>query len=68
VYDETVHKLFIDFKKASDSIMRGVLYNIRIEFVVPMKLVRLITICLNETLVKFVYVNIFLIMFLFKMV
>jgi hypothetical protein len=41
-YSETVHQLFIDFKKAYDSVRREVLYNILIEFVIPMKLVRLI--------------------------
>jgi len=35
-----VHQLFIDFKKAYDR--REVLYNILIEFGIPMKLVRLI--------------------------
>jgi hypothetical protein len=44
-----VHQLFIDFKKAYDSLKREVLYNIVIEFGVPMKLVRLIKMCLNET-------------------
>jgi hypothetical protein len=29
-YNETVHQLFIDFKKANDSMRRGVLYNILI--------------------------------------
>jgi hypothetical protein len=38
----TVHQLFVDFKKAYDSVRREVLYNILIEFGVPMKLVRLI--------------------------
>jgi sorting nexin-29 len=37
-YSETVHQLFIDFKKAYDSVRREVLYNILIEFGVPMKL------------------------------
>jgi len=32
----------IDFKKAYDSFGRAVLYNILIEFVIPMQLVRLI--------------------------
>jgi hypothetical protein len=36
------------FKKAHDSIRREVLYNILIKFGVPMKLVRLIKMCLNE--------------------
>jgi hypothetical protein len=48
-YNETVHQLFIDFKKACDSVRREVLYNILLEFGVPMKLVRLIKMCLNET-------------------
>jgi hypothetical protein len=43
-----VHQLFIDFKKAHDSVKRGVLYNILLEFGVPKKLVRLIKMCLNE--------------------
>jgi hypothetical protein len=43
-----VHQLFIDFKKAYDSVRKEVLYNILIEFVVLMKLVRLIMMCLNE--------------------
>jgi hypothetical protein len=48
-YNETVHQLFIDFKKAYDTVRRDVLCNILIEFGVPMKLVRLIEMCLNET-------------------
>jgi hypothetical protein len=48
-YNETVHQLFIDFKKAYDSVRREVLYNILIEFEISMKLVRLIKMCLNET-------------------
>jgi hypothetical protein len=38
----TVHQLFIDFKKAYDSVRREVLYNIFIEFGEPIKLVRLV--------------------------
>jgi hypothetical protein len=45
-YNEAVHQLFIDFQKAYDSIRREVLYNILIEFSIPMKPVRLIKICL----------------------
>jgi hypothetical protein len=48
-YNETVHQLFIDFKKAYDSVRREILYNILIEFGIPVKLVRLVKICLNET-------------------
>jgi len=44
-----VHQLFIDFKKAYDSVRKEVLYNILIEFRIPMKLVMLIEMCLNET-------------------
>jgi hypothetical protein len=43
-----VYQLFIDFKKACDSVKREVLYNILLEFGVPKKLVRLIKMCLNE--------------------
>ena len=38
----TVNHLFIDFKKAFDSVRREVLYTILIELGIPMKLVRLI--------------------------
>jgi hypothetical protein len=42
-YNETVHQLFMDFKKAYyDSVRREVLYNNLIEFGLPMKLVMLI--------------------------
>jgi hypothetical protein len=51
-YNETVHQLFIDFKKAYGSVRSELLYNILIEFGVPMKLVRLIKMCLNETYSK----------------
>jgi hypothetical protein len=44
-----VRQLFVDFKKAYDSVRREVLYNILIEFGIPLKLVRLIKRCLNET-------------------
>jgi len=47
-YNEAVHQLFIDFKKAYDSVRREVLYNILIEFGIPMKLVRLIKMYPNE--------------------
>ena len=44
-----MHQLFIEFKKAYDSVRREVLYNILIEFGVPQNLVRLIKMCLTET-------------------
>jgi hypothetical protein len=48
-YNETVHHLLIGFKKAYDSTRREVLYDILAKFAVPVKLVRFIKICLNET-------------------
>ena len=48
-YNEAVHQLFVDFKKAYDSVRREVLYNFLIEFGIPKKLVRLIKMCLTET-------------------
>jgi len=44
-----MHRLYIDFKKAYDSVKREVLYNILIEFGISIKLVGLIKMCLNET-------------------
>ena len=49
VYNEAVCDLFIGFKKTSDSVRREVLYIILIEFGIPMKLLRLMKMCLNET-------------------
>ena len=48
-YNKVVHQLFIDFTKFYDSVRREVLYNILIEFGIPMKLVRPTKRCLNET-------------------
>jgi len=47
-YNEPVHQLFIDFKKAYDSVRSEVLYKILIEFGIPRKLVRLIKMSLTE--------------------
>jgi hypothetical protein len=41
-HNGTVHQLFIDFKKAYDSVRREVIHNILIEFGIPRKLVGLI--------------------------
>jgi hypothetical protein len=65
-YNETVHQLFIGFKKAYGSIIEEVLYNVVIELDVPMKLVRLINICLNEPYIK-ARIGEHLIRFLFRM-
>ena len=43
-----MHQLFLDFKKAYDSVRREVLYNILIEIGIHKKLVRLIKMCLIE--------------------
>ncbi|KAJ4432151.1 hypothetical protein ANN_20767 [Periplaneta americana] len=48
-YKGTVHQLFIDFKKAYNSVTLEVLYDILIEFGIPKKLVRLIKMFLGET-------------------
>jgi len=44
-----VRQLFVNFKKAYDSVRREFLYNIFIEYIVPIELVRLIKMCLKET-------------------
>jgi hypothetical protein len=48
-YNEEVHQLFIDFKKAYDSVRRDVLYKILIESGIPKKLGRLIKMSLTES-------------------
>jgi hypothetical protein len=48
-WKRTVHQIFIVFQKDYDSVRREVLYNIIIEFVFRMKLVRLTKWCLSET-------------------
>ena len=48
-YNERVHRILTGFKKAYGSVRREVLYNTVTEFVIPLKLVELIKVCLNET-------------------
>ena len=48
-YNEAVHQLYIDFKKAYDSVRREILYNTLMEFGIPMKLIGLIKMYLTET-------------------
>jgi hypothetical protein len=48
-YNEAVHQLFIELKKAYDSFRKEVLYNILNAFGIPMQLVRLVKMCLIET-------------------
>jgi len=48
-YKEAVHQLFVDCKKAYDSVSREVLYNTLVQFGIHMKLVRLINMRLNKT-------------------
>ena len=47
-YNEEVHQLVIDFRRAYDSVRREVLYKIHIECSIPRKLVRLIKMSLTE--------------------
>jgi hypothetical protein len=51
-FNETVHQLAIDFKKAYDSVRKEELCNILIEYGVPTKLVRVMKMCLIETYSK----------------
>jgi len=60
--------MFIDFKKDYDSVRREVLYNILIEFGIPMKLLRLLNMCLTETYSRVHRGKNFLTCFLLRMV
>jgi hypothetical protein len=44
--NKAIHQLFLDCKKACDSVRNEVLYSILIEFEVPMKVAHLIKVCL----------------------
>jgi len=48
-YNVTVYQSFVDFENTYGLFRRGVLYNILIEFGIPMELVRLIKMRSNET-------------------
>jgi hypothetical protein len=63
-YNNTVHQLFIDIQKAYDLVR---LYNILIEFGVPMEIVSLIKMSLNGAYSK-VRIGKHLMVFLSKMV
>jgi hypothetical protein len=47
-YNEASHQLFIECEKAYYPVRREVLYNILIECGIPIKLIKIIKICLNE--------------------
>ena len=47
-YNEAVRQSFIYYKKAYDSFRREILCNILIQFCIPMRLVMLIKMCLND--------------------
>jgi len=51
-YNLTVHQLFIDLKKAHDSIEREKLYSILTRFGIPKKLVQLVKMCLNDPICR----------------
>ena len=48
-YIEALYQFIIDYKKAYDYVRKEVLYSILIECDIPMKLVRLLKMCLTET-------------------
>jgi len=58
-YSGVVHQLFIDFKELCDTVRREVVFIILIEFVIPMKLIRLIKLCLNDHVMKSEYASLY---------
>jgi hypothetical protein len=50
-----IHELFMYFRKAYNSGGREVFYSILTEFGIPLKLVRLIQMCLNKTTIALEY-------------
>jgi hypothetical protein len=63
---EAVYQLFINFKKASDKFRWEVLHNILMEFGVPITLVSLMKMCLNEPYSRVRVGEICLTFFLFR--
>jgi hypothetical protein len=63
-----LQQLFIDFKKASNTVVRKMLHSTLTKFSIPIKPVWLITICLTETYKKSIKANICPINFLFTVV
>jgi hypothetical protein len=51
-YSGTEHQIFVDLEKVCDSVQRGILSNGLFDFVIPIKLIRLIKMCSNETCSK----------------
>jgi hypothetical protein len=47
--NKALNQTSIDFEEAYDSVRKEVLCKILVEFGIPIKLVRLIKMCLNET-------------------
>jgi len=56
-WNEAEHRLFINFKNAYVSLRREELYNTLTESRIPMKLVRVTKMCLNETQTESVKAN-----------
>lgn len=50
VHWDSTSATYVDFKEAHDSVMSKVLYNIVIEFGMPLKLFKLIKMCLVKSI------------------
>ena len=48
-FDQSVHQLYIDFKKVYDSIKRERMYEILTRWGIPKKLANLVQVCLKDT-------------------
>ncbi|XP_068618026.1 uncharacterized protein [Battus philenor] len=51
-YAQSIHSLFVDFRKAYDSIDRSALYNILCGFNIPAKLVRMVKTVTSESIMR----------------